>query len=372
MSCEPIEKWLKSGKYAKLNGIYARPVEHQLLKGSPLSVQKGQAEVFPLISDDNRRWMLKKLYPGKRLDRHYLESVSRIIPKDDGFVAGTNRQILSHSKLVKENGRYYSPKLAEHINDTILMPQIKGSDWFGLADEVRRGDRMLPKNPRLKISSNLAGLVESLERNDSCHRDFSGGNVFIHTGSWQTSLIDFDSFYHPSLDIPDATTCGTTGYIPSFGWWGGGLDAGQTWCRYADRYALGILITEFLIVEKGCPFTYDGGLFDQDELRNRSGPGISDAISVLRKSWPSVLPLFERTINAYDFNSCPSPSQWISAIGGSSHSLKLGEIEQFVPNIFVIKTTLSLRHRVPSLSEMPSFNLNINSMKLTLPPDPWS
>lgn len=62
MPAEVIEKWLKSGRYAQVNGTRLRPIEHNILKGTPLSIQRGQAEAFCLTCDKGENYILKKFH----------------------------------------------------------------------------------------------------------------------------------------------------------------------------------------------------------------------------------------------------------------------------------------------------------------------
>ena len=66
MSNEVVEKWLKSHKFAQVNGKRLRPLEHTLLKGTPLSVQKGQAEAYWVSDENGQNWILKKFNNGKK------------------------------------------------------------------------------------------------------------------------------------------------------------------------------------------------------------------------------------------------------------------------------------------------------------------
>ena len=56
MSAEVIDNWLPSGQYARIDQLLVKPVEHKLLKGKPLSSQKGQAEAFYLM-DNKGQWL---------------------------------------------------------------------------------------------------------------------------------------------------------------------------------------------------------------------------------------------------------------------------------------------------------------------------
>jgi serine/threonine protein kinase len=130
------------------------------------------------------------------------------------------------------------------------MPRVNGFDWSTLADEIRDGSVTLNQQQRFTICKNLTRLIELLENSRCCHRDLSCGNIFIDTNTWQVYLIDWDSFYHPSLQMPRATTCGTAGYTAHLVWDNGNLDPRGTWCEHADRYALSLLNVELLLVSQ--------------------------------------------------------------------------------------------------------------------------
>lgn len=95
MSAKVVEHWLNTGHNAIIGPISVKPIEHALLKGKPLSSQKGQAEAFFFIDDNGNWWILKKFHDNRNLDRSYLSRVSSVLPRDDGFACGTQRQVLS-------------------------------------------------------------------------------------------------------------------------------------------------------------------------------------------------------------------------------------------------------------------------------------
>ena len=217
----PVTLWFRSGKYAELSNIAITPIEHPILYNSPLSIQKGQAESFCLEAKDRSDWILKKFYKAKSLEHQYLDTVTDVLPKDDAFIAGTKRKILTSFQLKKNSNYYYSPELESFIDGTILMPRIAGKDWAGLADNIRDGEIQPSKNERTETAVNLVKAVNLLEKTKCSHRDLSSGNVFIDPSTWKVYLIDFDSLFHSSLKMPKDTTCGTDGYIPKFAWWAG-------------------------------------------------------------------------------------------------------------------------------------------------------
>jgi len=80
--------------------------------------------------------------------------------------------------------------------------------------------------------------------------------------------------------------------------------------RLTSGYALAILNAEFLLVTPGSKFTGEGGIFNEDELKNQRGSGINSIISKLRYKYPGAAQLLKTAINSSSFSDCPSPQQW--------------------------------------------------------------
>lgn len=379
MSHEVVDKWLKSHKFAQVNGKRLRPLEHTLLKGTPLSVQKGQAEAYWVSDENGQNWILKKFNNGKGLEPTYLNAIPSLLPKDNAFKAGTQRQVLSACTLNRNTGCYYTAALANWLDGTVLMPKIPGCDWSATADDIREGKLKLQKGHRIQLALNLANLILVLEKYNCCHRDISSGNVFIIMPSGEIYLIDFDSMYHPNLAMPKATTCGSVGYTSPYAWLSNNLDAKRTWCLYADRYALAIIIVEFLTLDKDSPLTADGGMFEQEELRKRGGKGIDDIKKVLSKEWAQVLPLFDVVINSRNFASCPSPQDWQKVLDNTPEARikppRIDELESIRSDYFgailgKLRPAAPL-YPTPNLSD--SLNLSPTVTRpVSLPPDPWN
>ncbi len=383
MPAEVVERWLARGKPADINGKLLRPVEHSGLSGTPLSIQKGQAEAFCLTGANGDRWILKKFHNGRILDRSYLEAISTILPQHNGFISGTRREILSTGSLIRTANCYHNRELSQWLDGTILMSQIDGLDWSSLADDLRDGILTLDKAQRLASCRSLSKLVLLLEQIQAAHRDLSSGNVFIHPQDCSVSLIDFDSFYHPSLTMPGATTCGTVGYAAPYAWQTGVLDPTATWRPLADRYSLALLNVEFLVLAKGAPLSAEGGIFDQDELKARSGQSIELARRSLSTDFPEALGLFEAAINSSDFDQCPSPSDWLGVCDDSQvQPPSLAEMPEAEANYFE-EILRKQRPAVPlwpapKLSDLPSLNFQMAASArttpvsvVTLPQDPW-
>ena len=318
MPSDIVTKWLKSRHYAAIQGKLLRPRKHPSSPGLPLSVQRGQAEVFFLEEDNQTSWILKKFYQSKLPHNQYLHQISTLLPQHDAFSSGCNRNILNHASLVKSGSNYYHKELALWLEHTLLMPKVKGSDWTTITDGLRDNTAQLPQTQRVNLCHKLAQLVKQLEDNKLSHRDLSSSNVFIDLANDNIHLIDFDSMYHPSLIMPESTTMGSEGYMAPF------IKQGQsTWCQMADRFALAILNTEFLILNEHSPYCGEGGIFNQEDIYKRSGKTITYAQDELQRQYPKALELFNSAINSTSFKQCPAPEQWMEL----SHKIATNRVD---------------------------------------------
>ena len=385
MSAEVMTQWVADRRYAVVNHRRVKPIEHDRLKDKPLSSQKGQAEAFFLVDDKGNWLVLKKFLSGRTPDRAYLLKISSLLPRDPGFACGTDRQILSKGTLAQIEGCHYSAELDRWLDNTVMMPKVNGLDWTAVADEVREGAISLDTTHRFTLCRNLTKLVELLEASHCSHRDFSCGNVFIDTATLEVCLIDFGSFYHPSLTMPRVTTCGTEGYIASYVWENGNPDASKTWCEGADRYALSLLNAEFLLVNRGTKATSEGGIFEQSELRSRSGRGITSIVGELGAQYPPAAQLLQRAISSQNCKDCPSPDEWngfFKTAGVAATPVSLADMPE--PSIARISGALSRCRSAaplwpaPALHEMPAKTPQIPErpsippMIVDLPEDPWA
>jgi serine/threonine protein kinase len=370
MPAKIVENWLQTGQNAIVGQKSLKPVEHALVKGKPLSSQKGQAEAFFLIDDNGNWWILKKFHSNCNLDCSYLNKVSSLLPREEGFLCGTARQILSIGALKRIHGCYYSNDLDHWLDGTILMPRVTGLDWACLADQIRDGSIHLDEPQRVILCEHLARIVELLENSRCAHRDLSCGNVFVDTYTWEIYLIDFDSLYHPTLRMPQATTCGTTGYTSHLAWHNGKLDPRGTWCEHADRYALALISAEFLLVNPGIEATGEGGIFEQGELKNQSGLRLNTVINQLRSKYPKAAQLLEAAIYCRSFSDCPSPTDWESFYG-TTPGLRFAppRLSDLQGNYLKRITDILTRCRstaplwpAPSLGEMPTKLLHIRRL----------
>lgn len=382
----PVVDWLISGLNVIIERFSLKPIEHNMIKGKPLSSQKGQAEAFFLIDDKGRWWVLKKFHSNSDLERGYLHKIARLLPGEQPFISGNRRRILSQYSLKKTRGYYFDKELSTWLDGTILMHRVDGLDWAGLADGIREGSTILEPSDRIRICRALASTTKILESKRCSHRDYSCGNIFINMETGIVSLIDYDSLYHPSLRIPRATTCGTMGYMSHLVWRNGKPDPKTTWCEHADRYALALLNTEFLMVEPGSRLTGDGGLFDQEELRLQGGTHLDRIILDMNTKYPGAAGLLKSAIQCGNFSKCPSPQEWISFCDKAQISpISAPKLEyphktfrQRIVGILGGQKCEASGPKAPSLHEMPVPKLRIPTVtkikakKVKLPPDPWS
>ena len=308
-----VERWLQSGKAAQVNGLLLSPVPHKLLRHTPVRIRRGQADVYPLVANTGRRYMLKKFLAGRGLDYSYLTKVRDVLPRAAGFAAGNERDVLTSGVLCYSTDSYHHPSLAAWLHKTVLMPRLRSSDWSVVADELRAGQRHLSRQDRVTLATSLAGLVHQLECHDCGHRDLTGANVFVDLQTRAVELIDFDSLYHASVPLPAGTTCGTPGYMAPFACVGRD-DPRATWCARADRFALALICVEFLVVGRGAPSCGDGGLFEQQHITRRRGPSIAWARGQLMARFSEFVPLFDQALASTSFKHCPAPRHWETAL----------------------------------------------------------
>lgn len=383
MCDDELKRWMHSGQYAQVNGARLRPLKHPALPEMPLVVERGQAAALFARAADGSDWIIKKFYEGRCPDKQYLREVSHVLPRHPGFRSGTDRKVLTPADLRHECDSYFSSELEHWLAGTVLMRRVTGVDWASLADELRAGHLQLDRQQRATLCRRLAELVQAMEAGGCAHRDISSGNVFIDSSNWQVMLIDFDSVYHPTLRMPAATTCGTEGYTGAFVWRNGTPRPEATWCPHADRFALTIACVEFLVLDAGSPTGAESGMFDQDQLRARSGGTLCAARDRLCAEYQASVRLFDTAIQSKSCEDCPAPGDWLSycqaILGPQATPPALTDLEIVLPDYFAHL----LRRRVrpapiwpaPRLSELPNkpiVSRVLPSRVVPLPRDPWA
>jgi serine/threonine protein kinase len=307
-----VERWLLSGKIAHISGLDLKPVPHPLLLESPQCIIKGQGCIFFLRQYPQKNiWLLKKFASSRRPSREYLRAVTDYLPGMAEFFTCTQRRVLTARHIDLRKSTYKNAWLRNWIEDTVLMPKVPGQPWSSMADQIREGTRELSILDRLRMSLSLAECVDRLEACGCSHRDLSCGNVFVSQDSY-VYLIDWDCLYNRQLPFQANTTAGTMGYMPSFikissGNW----DASRSWRRCADRFALSILITEFLLLNNDTSMPQeDGSFFSQAQLDEPDKQFVSEQVIKLCKLSRKCASLLKVTLNASSFEECPSPAQW--------------------------------------------------------------
>ncbi len=346
------QAWLLGGRRVSIEGIDLLPQKNNLFfKDTPFVIARGQAQAFYLTDAAGRVWILKKFLPGRTPDAQYVRAIRALVPQHPGFESGYQRRVLARASVAASP----SADFDSWVENTILMPQVGGSDWAYIADRVREGALSLSREQRLLLCKSLSEKVRVLETNGLSHRDLSSTNIFIDTAAWEVHLIDWDSLFHPSLTIPPNTTYGTNGYVAPFVRAAGSEDPRVTWAPGADRFSLAVLNAEFLSVGQNSPVTGDGGLLDQDEIFARGGRGIDQTAAALRRDFPGALALFERALRADRFEQCPEPGEWIGlAAGVTAPSLK----DVYDPQADFIKFIQTLQQvppppPAPALDDVP-------------------
>jgi hypothetical protein len=301
--------WLDSGRSAAVHGLALRPQAHPISSHMVLASSRGQAAVYCLRDDAQGEWRLKKFHPGRAPDAAHILAVQSLVPRHKGFESAFLRRCLRRDAVSRT--AYSPPEFVDWIDGTVLMPRVVAADWSETLDNVRQGMTDLSFGERLTVAENLCNAVATLERAQLAHRDLSVTNVMVDA-SFGIHLIDWDSLYAPSLQMPANTTVITNGYGAPF------IremneDPAATWTVGGDRFALSVLILEAFAAEPGCALTADGGLLEQTELSWREGRGIRRALEAAARRTDVVESLFLQALYARSALDCPSPRDWLHA-----------------------------------------------------------
>lgn len=302
-----IQTWLGSGQPAILNDVVVWPRRLDELSPAPLLATAEQASSYYLIDEENQGWILKKFFPETQLDSAYVEAIQGLIPKRPGFESGFERQVLQSSSA--SDFGYSAPEFLVWIEGAILMPQVMSPTWAEVAASIRERSAALSRVERLLLCRKLSEIVGLLESAGLAHRDLSGANVMMDPLNIEIHLIDWDSLFHASLELPANATCGTRGYVAPFVMVDGGLDVHATWQHNSDRFALTALNVELLTASAGL---YVGsGIPLPDDSPDRSARSLEALRESLRRSFPGAVDLMVAAVAARSFVDCPSPSEWI-------------------------------------------------------------
>jgi len=321
---EVVERWLLSGKTARISGLDLKPLPHPMMLDVPQSVKKGQATVFFVKQFPHGHiWLLKKFAPSRRPSNAYLGALNSCVPGQIGFFACTQRRLLNAGHLDRRHAAFGDTNLARWLEGTILMPRVPGKSWVSIADCLRAGQEKMTMSQRVRTGLGLAECAADLERGHCSHRDFSGTNTWIDDNC-RVYLIDWDCMYHPELPFQPNTSAGTMGYMAPFlrdsaGAW----DPKLSWCQRADRFALAVLIAELLLIgPDAAEVSEDGTLFSQSQLGRLHGQYVRKMLGMLSHISKPCADLLERSLRARTFDACPSPDHWRSALRHTAKRLR--------------------------------------------------
>jgi len=324
--------WLKSNKQARIAGLSLVPIAHPLMSDSVQCITKGQATVYFLKQHPyGHTWLLKKFASAKRPDDDYLFKTAKYLPGTNEFYTCTQRRFLKSNHFDIRNSDFKNKRLSKMLDGSILMPKVPGNTWTSVSDELRQNNCQLTLDKRLTIALNLANCISILESSRCSHRDLSGGNVFVNHNC-RIYLIDWDCLYHPNLKFQTNTTVGTRGYIAPFIYGDQNANAKLSWCDKADRFALAVLIAEFILTNSFTPpASEDGSLFSQNQITEANNDFIKEQIYWLRVNSKPCAKLFQKALDAKTFSQCPSPQDWISAIKFSLKNIASAKTKNIKP-----------------------------------------
>lgn len=318
-----MQAWSGAGLPAVLDDIALKPRRADASSTVPLMIKGGQASVYYLTDDNNGQWLLKKFSPGREPGSAYVEAVRPLVPCRPGFESGYERRVLKGSSV--SASAYTNPDFESWVDGTVLMREVAAPTWAELAASVKSGAKALPRVERLFLCGKLSEKVDWLESAGLAHRDLSAANIMVDPVNVEVHLIDWDSLYHASLALPPNAAPGTEGYTAPFVRADDGADARLTWQEGSDRFALAVLNAEILAVNAESALAAGGGLFDQDDLYNRTGRTVSDVRNHLQHSFPAAAKLLDAALTAPSFEKCPGPSDWINLLGaempGGAHEV---------------------------------------------------
>lgn len=303
-----IQSWLGSRQYAVLDKIVLMPRRVDVLSALSMVSRGEQGSSYYLVDDDDNGWVLKKFFRETEPDNAYVEAIQAMIPEKTGFESGFGRRVLRTSSVSSLG--YAHPDFQDWIDGTILMPQVTSPTWAELSVSIREGSAVLSRVERLLLCQKLSEMVGWLESAGLAHRDLSSTNVLMDTLNIEIHLIDWDSLFHATLEMPANTNCGTDGYIAPFVKADGTECARATWQEDSDRFGLAILNSELLIMKAGPSLS--GGVISQADLQNLSGKGSKAFRDDLRHAFPAAVEFLDAALAARSFAACPSPSDWIN------------------------------------------------------------
>ena len=307
--------WLQSGLPAFIRGIRLVPKAYPRLKHTAFYEKGNQGVVFHLMQPSNKQeWVLKKFVAEMKPDPPYLVAIRSLVPRGIAFKAASKRVIVKAEDIKLGEGTYSSTEFNDWLDETVLMPKMRGRTWKAVAEDLRNGAVDLSLDKRLSLARYLAEAVRAMEDNGCAHRDLCHENICCDLQEYVVALVDWDSMFHGSLYFHKNTPAGSNGYMaPWIKEKNGKWDPRKSWNRKADRFALAILIGEFFTVKRNSP-TSEGALFSQQALAKPRHATIAETLENLYALSTALGDLFQQAITAGSYDECPAPINWQEAL----------------------------------------------------------
>src|SRR5271157_876255 len=187
----------------------------------------------------------------------------------------------------------------------VLMPWVEGECWFNYVT----GKVPLDPSASLRLARALVSAVRELEQRDLAHCDLSSSNFIFSPDFDHVELIDIEDMFGHDLAVPKEKPSGTGGYAPEW------VKAEGAWEAGADRFALGILVSEILgwqfedIREAGAGDAFFAeGEFGYKSKRFRL---LSERLEQIH---PELSGLFKTVWYAESLEECPRAADWKKAL----------------------------------------------------------
>ena len=253
-----------------------------------------KAKVYRLVNKE-KAYALKVFKPRYR-NKSIVENTKRITRYQDVMgLSVANRIILTpeeHPHIIEANSSF---------TYAVLMPWIEGKSWFNFVT----GKTALQREESLDLARALVRTVNELEKRDLAHCDLSSSNFIFSSNFMQVELIDIEDLFGEGLEEPQEKPAGTGGYAPAW------IKHNGIWEAGADRYSVGILISEIIgwqfvdirNVSKGETF------FDEDEFGKKTQRYqiMADKLEVIH---PELSTLFKTVWYAESIEECPRVDDW--------------------------------------------------------------
>ena len=253
-----------------------------------------KAKVYRLVNKE-KAYALKVFKPRYR-NKSIVENTRRITRYQDVMgLSVANRIILTpeeHPHIIEANSSF---------TYAVLMPWIEGKSWFNFVT----GKTALQREESLDLARALVRTVNELEKRDLAHCDLSSSNFIFSSNFLQVELIDIEDLFGEGLEEPQEKPAGTGGYAPAW------IKSNGIWEAGADRYSVGILISEIIGWQFADIRNESKGetFFDEEEFGKKTQRYqiMADKLEVIH---PELSTLFKTVWYAESIEECPRVEDW--------------------------------------------------------------